>query len=110
MPHPLHTTNVRPKPILIEDLYMVKNGGTRQILKVGNIEYKVYGTIRKEPNNFDAIYHCKLCDIERKKYVPKVIRIPGTSILVCSSCIQTMAEVLSESTYADCKRGRKENG
>lgn len=94
--------------VMIEDLEC--EGATRQLIKVVNEDrtFKVLGTHRTEPNIFEAKNHCDLCDPQKKKYVPKVVVIPGTRTKACSSCLCTMSEVLAAATWEDCKKSERD--
>jgi hypothetical protein len=87
-----------------------ENGNiTRQRIKVGDLEYIVYGSKRIEPYLFKTYCFCDLCDPKRTKFISKVIRIPKTDINVCQNCICNMEEALKEATLSDYRKKRSDN-
>lgn len=77
-----------------------------KIVETKHNRYMVYENIRKEAGEFDAKYHCSICDPDNKKFHPKLLKIiteDSKFILVCRSCICNMEEVLKAAQAYDCK-------
>ena len=83
----------------------------QHIIKLKKNTFTVYGNKRVEANNFNSFYHCDLCDPEKKKFIPKVIEIPGIpDFKICLGCIVDMEKAINTSTLEDCKKRRNKIG
>lgn len=63
---------------------------------IDGIRYKVYGNKRTEPDVFNAIFHCDICDSLKQSFVSKVIEIPGIRLKICTSCLVNMQKAISQ--------------
>ena len=70
--------------------------------------YTIYENIRKEAGDFSAYYFCSICDLDHNKFHPKLLRLPGSDLLACRSCVCNMEEALKAAQLYDCGKGRKE--
>jgi hypothetical protein len=98
--------NTLVKPAKVIDSNNCGNVGYK-IVETEHNRYMVYENIRHEEGDFNSLYYCSICDPNKEKFRPKLIKLQiggeGAYLLVCRSCICNMEEVLKAAQYFDCE-------
>lgn len=103
--------NTLVKPAKVIDANDCGNVGYK-IVETEHNRYIVYENIRQNAGEFDAMYHCSICDPNKEKFHPKLLKIQTGGedyLLVCRSCVCNMEEVLKAAQYYDCELQERVN-
>lgn len=63
------------------------------------MDYIIYSNNRTKPNDFDMDYGCSFCN----KFNSKVLELPGTTLLICKTCLSRMCEALDKKLIKEIK-------
>jgi hypothetical protein len=77
-----------------------------KLVKTNELKFAILENVRTEPGDFESKYHCNLCDPNKERYTPTLIKLPGSHLRVCRDCICNMEEAMKAATLQTCGEGR----
>lgn len=87
----------------VDEIYH-KRDNLKHVIKINGTKYEVFGNRRTE--DFHSFYHCEICDPDLKRFIPRVVKIPGEhDLLICLNCLNNMVKAIETSITYECKKG-----